>query len=545
MIFPPGIFLFAFLLRFLYIYQFKGGVLSQCLSLDPKYYSAWAIRIAKGDWLGGREVFEMTPLYAYFLAFFYKFLTTDLFIIRLIQITIGSLSCVILYRIAKDLLESGIMGAVAGFAAAAYGPFIFYDGMIMKPFLEVFFALLMIFFLMTGRGYAHYFLSGASLGLAALLRENIVVLIPVIPLLIFLSRKGGPKRQALLSGLFFTAGVFLIILPVAYRNFYFSGELVPITSGGGEVFYIGNNPEADGTYIEPEFVRPDPFHEHEDFRRKARELTGKNLTRKEASDFWFSEGVRFIEENPAAFIRLLGRKFMLFWNFYELPDNENYYFQRVRSNVLGKPLLHFGIVAPLGLLGMLLSMRRAPLRFALLYAVFLTYMASVLLVFNFARFRILAVSILIIFAAYSLSIIIEALKNGRMRRLLLILPILIFFYSVSNYNYLNKDPYRLKFDTAYANLGNCYLDARKFDDAYGLYGKSLEINGAYPPALLGLGDVYYFTGRVAPAEDAYLAAIKGGPESPEPYYRLARLFLDNGRPIDAGRMIEKAAALER
>lgn len=544
-IMPLAVFVFAFLLRFLYIYQFKGDISSQCLILDLKYYNDWAMSIVRGDWLG-REVFEMTPLYAYFLAFLYKFITADLFNVRLIQIFIGSLSCVLVYAIAKDVLENKISAIVAGAVAAVYGPFIFYDGMVMKPFLEVFFVLLTVLFLLRAfdNGFKYPFFAGASLGLAALLRENIIVVIPAIPLLLFFSGRVKSKKTAVFKGLFFLAGVFLIVLPVTIRNFYVSKEFVLITSGGGEVFYIGNNPEADGTYIEPEFVRPTPFLEHEDFRRKAMELTGRELTRKGASDFWFSQGVKFIMENPGRFAWLMGRKFMLFWNYYELPDNQNYYFQKTRSRVLGLPLLHFGVVAPLGFMGILLSLRRAPSRFMVLYIVFFAYMASVLLVFNFARFRLLAVSLLIIFAVYAASWFTGVLREKRPGLLLLSLLVLTGLYFASNYDLQKQGPYRLKFDTANANLGSCSLAGGRTQEAYEFFTKALEINPQYPEALAGMGDIYYMRGKPDLAEKAYISAIKADKNFARPYYGLAKLLIDAGRPEAAGEMLNRANALE-
>ena len=63
-----GVFLAALTVRFLYIVELRRTPLFSQLRLDPLYYHDWARRIAAGDWLSGKEVFEQSPLYAYVLA---------------------------------------------------------------------------------------------------------------------------------------------------------------------------------------------------------------------------------------------------------------------------------------------------------------------------------------------------------------------------------------------------------------------------------------------------------------------------------------------
>ena len=142
---PIGIFLFAFLVRLIYILEFKNTPFMDCLTVDSLYYSDWAKRIAAGEILPA-NAFEMTPLYAYLLAFFYKASSTDLFLVRLLQILIGSASCLLIYSITGTILKNRYWALLGGLIAALYGPFIFFDAMVMKPFLAVFFVLVMIAF---------------------------------------------------------------------------------------------------------------------------------------------------------------------------------------------------------------------------------------------------------------------------------------------------------------------------------------------------------------------------------------------------------------
>ena len=53
-------------------------------------------RIAAGDWLG-QGVFYQAPLYPYFLGFLQLILGHNLWLIRLIQIALGAISCALIF----------------------------------------------------------------------------------------------------------------------------------------------------------------------------------------------------------------------------------------------------------------------------------------------------------------------------------------------------------------------------------------------------------------------------------------------------------------
>src|SRR5207247_8885763 len=65
---------------------------------------------------------------------------------------------------------------------------------------------------------------------------------------------------------------------------------------------------ANGLYVPPPFVRPDPKYEHADFIARAEEISGAKMTPMQSSWFWFRQGMKFITDEPGAWIRLLGRK---------------------------------------------------------------------------------------------------------------------------------------------------------------------------------------------------------------------------------------------
>jgi len=435
----------ALALRLVYVFQVKDTSLVSPEELDPGLYYNWAREIAAGDWRG-KAAFVQSPLYAYLLGVVMMFLGTGVGMILVLQSCVGVGTTMLTYLLGRRLFGHW-HGMLAGLLIAFYGPFIFFEGMIMKTFLSPFLtiALLLLFDIarqsaagpdINRRAIRLFALAGVVYGLTTLDRDNFILLAPVLALL-SLWLGGGLNRRGVRAAGAFTLGTVLMVAPVTLRNWIVSHELVLLTTGGGEVFFIGNNPDANGLYVPPPFVRPDPKYEHADFVQRASEISGKSLTAMQSSWFWFSQGLQFITEEPLAWMRLLGRKLVHFWNAYELPDNLDYTILQRFSSLLGAinqtlpppqwttlfvpsgetlaaVRIHlfstFGTVAPLGLLGIFLT-RRQWRRLLPLYVILFGYMGTVLLFFNFSRFRVPVVPILALFAAESLCAIGRGLRR--------------------------------------------------------------------------------------------------------------------------------------
>ena len=390
--------------RLLYVLSLRETPLFNGISLDPAYYIAWASRIAAGDWLSGTRVFEQSPLYAYILAGIFSQAGEDLLTVRLVQCAAGAVSSLLVFMITRKLFGRPA-GLVAGLLAGFYAPAVFYDGMIMKTGFAVLLTAAMTAALVhsdaSRRGLI--FTGGLFLGLAALIRDNLILLAPllafwlVVDLFLPPSIKFGRGREAAARVSILAAGVLLAILPVTARNVIVAGEFVLLRSGGGENFYIGNNPDADGKYSPPPFIRATSGLESEDFRVEAQKRLGRGLTRKEVSAYWLGESMAWIKENPGDWLRLTGRKLLIFLNGYELPDNQNFYHHRLLVPMLGY-LPTWTLIFPLAASGFFLSLR-AWRQLLPLYVIAAGYTATILLFFNFARFRMPLLPIALAFAA--------------------------------------------------------------------------------------------------------------------------------------------------
>ncbi len=406
-----GIFSTAYLLRLAYLHQIARSPFFDFLHLDPLYYHDWAVSLTRGDWIG-REVFEQSPLYPYLLALHLIVFGHDLWALRLIQIGVGSLTCVITYALGCRLFDRRA-GVIAGLGCALYGPLLFYEGQVMKEFLTPPLGAGALLLLVAARGrleaarssHALLAAAGGLIGAAALVRDNFLLLVPLLAASLWAPRPRRPLRP-----LTFVAGALAVLAPVALRNYAVSGDLVLTTSGGGEVFYIGNGPYANGAYVPPPWVRSNPRFEHEDFRARARALSGRGLTRAGASRFWWREGLAWMAANPGRSVLLWLRKAALFWNDYELADNYSFYSFR-RFSWLLSGLLTFGPVAALAAAGAVVSWPERE-RLLPLYLAGAGYVISVLLFFNFARFRLPIVPLLLVLAGRGVTGVWEAARAG-------------------------------------------------------------------------------------------------------------------------------------
>ena len=100
----------------------------------------------------------------------------------------------------------------------------------------------------------------------------------------------------------------------------------------------------------------------------------------------------------------------LYFNWYEVPNNDDYAFTRQEyAPLLRLPLPSFGFLCPIGLVGLAIALRR-PRGGFLAPALFAIDAASVILFFVIARYRITAVPMLIVGAALAIVTLVDLVR---------------------------------------------------------------------------------------------------------------------------------------
>jgi tetratricopeptide (TPR) repeat protein len=129
---------------------------------------------------------------------------------------------------------------------------------------------------------------------------------------------------------------------------------------------------------------------------------GRELTQAEASSVLFRRGVRWAVTHPAQELSLAARKLYYFWNRTESPTNLSFAFARRFSSLLRALPFDWGVVAPLGIAGMIAARRRWREQ-VLLHLAIVVPLVTCLLFFVSAEYRLPAAAPLILFGAYALA----------------------------------------------------------------------------------------------------------------------------------------------
>jgi tetratricopeptide (TPR) repeat protein len=466
----------ALIVRFVYLIEIKDHPLFNVLLADGHFHDAWAMDILNGDWLSlEKGVLYKPPLYPYFLALVYAVFGHNLFISRLVQIFIALAAYILVYRLAAIYFDRTV-ARIALVGTVFYGTFIYFEGELEIVVLVVTLNLLLLF-LVTGNllqsTRPRWLFTGIVLGFSALARPTLLLFIPFVLLWLFIVfRQQGVIKKFAESSLFFLLGTVLIISPVTIRNSMLGEKFVPISSNAGINFYIGNNPNYDETTsIQPGIV-------WERLTREPSVAAGRDLTVEEAQSYWFARSRAFIFSEPMSFLALVLKKTALFWHSYEIKRNKDIYFFKRYSTVLNLPLLTFGIVAPLALIGMLIGLSRWR-NYLLLYFYVLYVMASTVIFFVTARYRIPAVPVLIMFAGYSLHWFYQRVRVREGKKAgIFMLSFLVLLFLI-NYDFF--DVKEKSFARSHYNLGLVYSTTKQHDRAVEEFKKALELN---PPKRL-------------------------------------------------------------
>ncbi|MFA5644864.1 MAG: glycosyltransferase family 39 protein [Candidatus Ratteibacteria bacterium] len=393
------------LFRLAFLFSFSQTVFfdpSYLDKYDQKTFHIWAQQIQEDPVTGNNEVFYMAPLYPHFLAFLYAISGNSIIFVTLVQIVLDLLTGYFLYLLGKTLFDepTGFI-ALAGYmfyrTAVVYAGAILSDSLIL--FLNISFILSLYSALKKKRWHV-WIGSGIILGFAALAKPTILAFFPFF--LIGLSLYPDPVITPFASTrrihhLFFAtlaslAGAAIIILPVTLRNFFIGGTFVPICTNGPINWIISNSADSTGLFMYPK----------------------ERLLSVLEPQFW----------------HLQLTKTLFFFNSYEWPQNLDVQLLDRLLPVLKAGFVRFGLVVPLGIVGLVVA-ARSKKRFLFL-SFTLIQILWVVLFFVTDRFRLPAIACFMLFAAYTIRIIFLDIKEKKIARgaaILLAAGLWAFFFN--------------------------------------------------------------------------------------------------------------------
>jgi len=543
--------LIAFALRLIHMYEALRLPYFYSPISDGRSYDEWSRRIVAGDWLG-REVFYQAPFYPYFLAVTQLVTGHDLWRIRLAQIALGSLACGLLFLAGRRFFGTAA-GAMAGFFAAVYAPAIYFDALIQKAALDMFFMCLLIWLLARLRqrlSAGAAMMSGIVLACFALTRENVLLFYPVIAVWLLwgagldrgtglVCRTGLPTgRESIPSGsrrlkslATFTLGVGLVLVPVGLRNQRIGGAFLITTSQFGPNLFIGNNENATGLYAPLRAGRDDPVYERDDAVDVAQQSVGRILRPAEVSDYWRAKAIEWISSHPGAWLGLMAKKLLLLFNAYEVPDAEDIYFYELHCPLIRglSHFTHFGTLAPLAVAGIVLTWPRRRAIW-LLHALLITLAAGIALFYIMARYRVPMVPILLLFASAALTEGAAVVRSGESHRLVAAVFVAALAAVPINWPMIDRSSHAA---LGHLTAGSAFFESGNYDAAIDEYKKSLAINPNHSTTHFDMAGAYWRMGRLPDAIASYRRAMALRPDDLEIVLKLGTVLSANGELVEA------------
>ncbi len=504
---------------------------------DAATYYAWAEKIAAGAWYG-EETFYQAPLYPYVLAILMKFVGLAAPGIRMTQALLGCLACVFVAAATRTLF--GLRTAiVAGVMMAMYAPAIYYDGIIQKSSLASFLLCGLLWASLTVQSrvvqglkpvIALSALAGVLLGLLVLTRENALLWIPLFPVwLIWVASSLSWRSRLVLAGVF-VLGLAFVLFPVAARNASLGGEWSPTTFQAGPNFYIGNHADASGIYEPLVPGHETPLYERTDAHRLAERDSGRELSAREVSRFWFAKSWDDIQKDPMAWIGLLFRKSAMVLNHFEVPDVESLFIHQQYSVVLNVfSFWQFGTLLPLATMGIVLTRNRWK-ELTLLYALIAIMVIAIVGFFILGRYRFPLVPLMMPFAAAGVTQLVERIGQRRWNGLALPVGVATIVAIAGYLPVYAKDELNA---AALMNVGVAAGSQGDVSTAIYLLEMSNQMDVDNAETNFNLGYAYMQAGQLQRAIKHLVKAVELKPNLMAANLQLARCLEQCGRPEDA------------
>jgi len=496
-----SIFSLALALRLWHLVEMKNHSPSFLIPvLDELMYFDALKAIAARDYFV-KSIYCSRPVYPYLLYPFFLISGGSIFFLKLVNMIAGSASCVIIYLIGRKLFD-GKVALAAGILSALYLPFIFFSEMLLAETFSILFGFGSIYLIISIDGKSSYggpVLAGLLFALASVLRPHFFPLVIALPFSLYFSsgiRNAGRLASLVLA---FVLGACMALIPVGLRNKKAFGNYLVIHPGGGINLYVANNPKATGLWVTPR-----PFHRSQadspreiyvTFRNYAEKELGKKLTEKEVSAYWRGKAFDFIRNNPRAYLRVLGKKLNLVVTPAIVSDINSFYLYRRFSRVLRLPLVTFLSVLPLGILGLMISVRKIK-KTIILYLFLASDLLILLLFYVVGRHRLTFVPVMILFSACSLGWIYKRIRARKLAGAVAFFVSFIVLLMLFNTGYSRLSRIR---STDYFNFSYPYQVKGDFESARRYLEKSIALDENYLAGHVNLAIVLEKMGQNAGA----------------------------------------------
>ena len=410
-----AVFVVAFATRLVFVWHSRQLPFFFSPIIDAQGYDSRAVELVTTG-IPARS-FPQAPLYTMFLAANYFLFGHGYLAPRVVQCLMGAASCVMVQRLGVRL-SGRTAGIMAGFAAALYGPLVFYETDLLREVLVIFLALALLLCLLRWEESGRLLWAAAGgvlMGLSIIARENILLFLPFAAAWLFVRAESRSKKRWLAPALFVLFAT-LMVVPVTMWNYLNSGAFVLVSSESGVNFFIGNSADSE------RLTGLQPGIEWDHMRNAPQAELGENGSPTAYNAWFFRRAFRDIAAAPGAWVKKLVQKTWLVFDAEEIEPNNDINLYRDESWLLrglifrlGPLWFPFGLVVPLFVLG---AMTRKPSADAWLIFGFIAAYATSLVLFHVrARYRLPIVPVMLPFAAAGVLWVAEQWKVRNWKQL--------------------------------------------------------------------------------------------------------------------------------
>lgn len=280
-----------------------GWVIEGRLAVDP--YDSIARNILAGRGYvddSGRVNYERLPLYTYFLVAIYGSWGPELWKLQIVQAILDTITCCLVFRLARRILKSG---AAALLAAAFYAVYFKMIVGAARPETETLYTLVLMAFLAvftSSRDRTALALpAGVALGLLTLCKP-VTLLFPAVGTAIYFFR---PDPARVKKAALFLSGFLICVLPLFVRNGLLAGRMF-FSTGGGKMLYMGTVIDYSRSFRSEE-------------QRLVKDINARYAFpyRVEDDNALRDQAVRNIAGDPWGYLRRAATRVYLFWTY---PD---------------------------------------------------------------------------------------------------------------------------------------------------------------------------------------------------------------------------------
>jgi 4-amino-4-deoxy-L-arabinose transferase-like glycosyltransferase len=335
----------------------------------------------------GKPTAYREPVYPYFLAIiYYIFGLSNYTAVRVAQIFISSLTCVVIFLLAKDLFDKKV-ALVSSFISCFWPHFVYYSTTILRETLFCFLLVLCVYFLNKVYQQKEFklvnsIIAGIMCGLCCLMNSTALLFVFLSFVVLSLTKK---FRQVLVIFVLFVSLYSLWVV----RNYIVFNEFVLGSTVGGMTIYgasVGDY-RIFGTPQEKE------FWEKDEVMKKA-----ATMDELQANKYFMQEAKKVILSNPKGFFIRCIKRFLKLYRIY--PHRGKGY---VHSEILMilVSVFSYGILLPFFVYSFFINLSSFK-KYIFLYLPILIFSFVYTLIWAVIRYRLPLEPYIIIFASYIL-----------------------------------------------------------------------------------------------------------------------------------------------